>query len=424
MRKPSHTQKIDSNVLIFDSNPQKVNFIGAKAIFDPNFIPPKVIMREKPAHSLQGIISDAITDHYTTNVTLYGMKGIGKNLLINMSLDQIKEQFLSNNTEVMIVKVDCNKKDLTQIFFNIISQLNPLLSNTLELQDIANLNTSKLWNLLKYLIQKKDSPIIIYLKNPEEIPSEHMNKIFSFAKTTNNLQVITSLNTGAQRYSFKQYENMDNHIPLDIFTTPELYDITADRAIMTFQNPIASEAVQNIVDFVTEFDVKVPGSCINMLKEIYPIIQNKNGLSAEDLREVSQYYFEGFSLDALTMADFVMQTTIEDRLFLDYLINYFQKPNHFYIPFKEIKKAFMMTSEELGFQPYKREFYQSFGKILNAQILRPSNCKLSKTIEPQYGVIPVDHFLTLPLSEVSEIMKVSFGEIGDIPENQKLSDRQ
>ena len=255
--------------------------------------------------------------------------------------------------------------------------------------------------------------MILYLKNPEDIPLEHLNKIFTFAKSTPNLQVLTSLNIAAQRSFFKQYEHMDHHIPLDMYSISELYEITSDRAIMTFPTSIIPDAIQSVVDFIAEFDTKVPGACIDYLKNLYPIMQNKGQITAEDLREVSQYHFEGFSLNALTLADFVMQTSIENRLFLDYLINYFQQPNRFYIPFNEIKKAFLMMSEELGFKPVKREFYQSFGKILGAQILRPSNYAITQSVTAIAGVYPVAHYLTLPLSEVSDIMKVSFGDVED-----------
>ena len=43
---------------------QEIEYIGAKAIFDPNFIPHKMVPREKPAHLLEGIITDAIEDHF------------------------------------------------------------------------------------------------------------------------------------------------------------------------------------------------------------------------------------------------------------------------------------------------------------------------------------------------------------------------
>ena len=61
----------------------------------------------------------------------------------------------------------------------------------------------------------------------------------------------------------------------------------------------------------------------------------------------------------------------------------------------------------------KREFYQSFGKILGAQILRPSNYAITQSVTAIAGVYPVAHYLTLPLSEVSDIMKVSFGDVED-----------
>ena len=101
------------------------------------------------------------------------------------------------------------------------------------------------------------------------------------------------------------------------------------------------------------------------------------------------------------MADYVVNTDIEDRLFLEYIVNYFQSNDRFYIPFAEIKKAYMMTCEELGYVAKNSEFKMSLEKILDAQIIRPSKTYKSASAIP--------HFLTLPLGEVSEIMNLSFG---------------
>lgn len=426
-KKPAATISLP-NVYTFD---EKISYIGPRALFDPNFIPSKVIPREKSQHLVQGILTDAIQGHYATNITLYGLKGVGKNLMASMALASFEPKnptsisgpkkrvhstppaHLSHPDVpgVYSVRVDCTKKDINQLFFQILLQLCTNLHYPLENQELTSLNTSQLWNMMKLIIQNTEHQIILYLKNADELEPSVLGKFFVFAKSTGNLQILTSLNYGAHRCNFKQFDSIDHQIPLDLFDHHDLYTVTSDRSIMAFQKPIVPEAIQTIVDYISEFDIKTPGSCINFLKATYPVVQNQNFLHPETLRELGQYHFEGYSLDALTMADFVMTTTLEDRLFLDNVVNYFQHSDCYYIPFCEIKKAYLMASEEMGFKPYKKEFYSSLNKILNAQIIRPSRFAISSEIKDVHGIFPVPHFLTLPLNEVSEIMKVSFGDI-------------
>ena len=407
-----------------DNSNSEINaipFIGPKAIFDPNFIPPVYIPREKVAHQLEGIILDAMDDGYTTNVNLYGLKGVGKNLMINHFIENLalEKNILSatvpleNGTknpptsaddleeQVLFMRVDCSQNNIDQTYLSIIDRLIQNLNISLDLAELIQQSTAKLWHVVKVLVRKVKYPVLLYLQNSEHLGRDYLTTFYAFSKQTRNLQLLTGINSGVQRYSFKHYADMDHRIQMDTYTLSELHRITDDRSKMAFKESISVEAVHMVVDYIQEFDLKVPGACINYLQEVYPIIQNNRELHAEDMRNISQFYFDGFSLDAFSMADYVVNTNIEDRLFLEYIVNYFQSHDRFYIPFNEIKQAYQMTCEELGFSPKNREFKVSLDKILDAQIIRPSKTYQSESAVP--------HFLTLPLGEVSEIMNMSFG---------------
>jgi Cdc6-like AAA superfamily ATPase len=411
------------------TNANMLKYIGPKALFDTNFIPPTFVAREKQANLLQGVVMDAIEDKYATNVNLYGLKGVGKNLMIRHFLQWLKKSQISeeenesneefnskssksNNPQkkLCIVQVNCEQKEIDQIFIQILMELIKHMEFKIDLQNLIKCNSTKLWNLFKVLMQKIKSPVLIYMQQSEFLDANYLSKLYSFAKNNHNLQIITSINTGSQRYNFRQYEGIDHRIRLDTYENSELKQITQDRSIMSFKKGLDSEAQDMVVDYVTDFDLKVPGSCINYLREVFPVIQQNGDILPENLRNISQYYFDGISLDALTMADFVMGTTIEDRLFLEYLVNFFRQVNNYYIPFTEIKKAYLMTGEELGFKYQKKEFLDSLKKITEAQIIRPSLYYLSK-LEGKMtnGVFIIPHYLTLPIEEVNEIMNFSFG---------------
>jgi len=400
-------------------NADKIPYVGPRAIFDPNFVPPVFFPQKSQSILLQGIIQDALEDEYPTNVNLYGLKGTGKNLLVNHFLQWYQKTTLTeieNDTapaatdSICILHVDCTQREMVQIFYSLISQISHFLHLSLQLEDAIVPNTATMWNTLKFLIQKVTGPILLYLHQSENLGTEILSKFFIFAKSTQNLQIITTINTGLQQYSFKQYERMDHKVKMDNFTVQDLRNITSTRSVMAFPHQLESEAIDMIVNYISEFDLQVPGACMNYLKEVYPIIGQHESVSSENLRDISQYYFEGFTVDALSMADFVINTSLEDRLFLDNIVNYFRNLDRFFIPFHEIRNAYSMSCEEMGFKFEKTEFYRSFAKISDAQIIRPNALAIQQGAMKKNGVYPVDHFLTLPMEEVSDILNFSFGQ--------------
>ncbi|MCK4780025.1 MAG: hypothetical protein KAT57_07555, partial [Candidatus Lokiarchaeota archaeon] len=54
------------------------NYIGTKALFDPNFIPPRLLYRKKEEDSLFSILNDSISDEFCLNILYQGINGIGK----------------------------------------------------------------------------------------------------------------------------------------------------------------------------------------------------------------------------------------------------------------------------------------------------------------------------------------------------------
>jgi Cdc6-like AAA superfamily ATPase len=446
------------------SQVQSIAYIGPKALFDPNFIPPHFLIPEKKIQSIQTMLADAIEDHYPLNINVFGIKGSGKNLFLNYSLKNFYlnvqnrveiESNSSNNlnsthmsTELMtswgidflsekkgkidakfdpnlhnadvlstlaivFLRVDCYQKDCNQILFNLLIQLGQVIKKRLQIHDIAQLTDAKLWNLLKLLIQKINRPVVVYLQKPDELlHSLLLAKLYNFSKSQRSFQILTTMDCGLSKGVLKPIDGMDHKIFLDRYTGSELHQITQERSEMAFKYRFAPEALQIIVDYIIDFDTKVPGCCINYLKNVYPIIDQHGELHAEQIRDLSQYHFENFSFDAISMADFVTNTTFEDRLFLDYLIHSFQKSDKYYLSYSDMFKSYKMACEELGYSPNRAEFYRSLVKITEANILRPTVCVRSPEIKPINGVWPVAHYLTMPLDEMIEIMKVSFGDLG------------
>ncbi len=421
--------KIPKTSLCLDSNHTKPNpksdknkFVGSRALFDPNFIPPIFIERKKKSKFLQGVITDAIEDQYSTNINFYGLEGIGKNLLVNnflqdISLKQvnasIKGKSSRNDQMVYILRVDCSEKEIEQVFFTILSQLCSIIKLQININEILKATPVKIWNFLKLIMDRLEQPVILFLQKSENIPPFYLTKLYNYARNSRKIQIITTINTGLQKYSFKQYQGMDHRIQMGLYDIKELQQITTDRSFMAFEKSFEPDSISLIVDYITEYDLMVPGACMNLLKEMYPVIHQNGNLTPEILRNTTQYYFDSYNLDAITFADFVISSSIEDRLFLEYLVDFFRSKNNFYIPFDEIRQAYSMTCEELGYEILDQEFLNSFRKITNAQVFCPSKIFQSAEKWENNGVYCVPHFLTLPVDEVNELLNVSFGMVDD-----------
>ncbi len=417
--------KIPKTSLCFDTNNIKTHpksdknkFIGARSLFDPNFIPPVYIERNKRSNLLQGVITDAIEDQYSTNINFYGLEGIGKNLLVNnflqeISLKQVKASMKGkssrNDKNVYILRIDCSENEVEQVFLTMLSQLCSIMKLQLNFNEILKSTPSKLWNSLKLIMDRLENPVILFLQKSENISPFYLTKLYKYAKNSHKIQIITTINTGLQRYSFKQYQGMDHRIQMGLYDIKKLEKITTDRSIMAFEKTLEPDSISLIVDYVSEYDLMVPGACMNLLKEMYPVIHQNGSLTPEVLRKTTQYYFDSYNLDAITFADFVISSSIEDRLFLEYLLDFFRSKNNYYIPYKDIKQAYSMTCEELGYEILDQEFYNSFRKITQAQVFCPSKIFRNSEKMEKNSVYCVPHFLTLPVHEVNELLNVSFG---------------
>jgi Cdc6-like AAA superfamily ATPase len=57
-----------------------------------NFIfPDRLVDRKKEEHSLFGLLNEAVVDQFSAQISLFGLKGVGKTVLINKSLKKMTE---------------------------------------------------------------------------------------------------------------------------------------------------------------------------------------------------------------------------------------------------------------------------------------------------------------------------------------------
>ncbi|UCC18637.1 MAG: hypothetical protein JSV62_11080, partial [Promethearchaeota archaeon] len=141
--------------MIVKSNVNK-NFIGPKALFDPNYIPPKLLYRKKEEKSLFSILNDSFYDEFCLNILYHGIDGIGKKVIINKVVNDL---LIQNKDLVRIHKIDidCKEKQFEELIFSILNELATYFNFNIDFQSFLNSNLPHLWNTFKFVCNKIDS---------------------------------------------------------------------------------------------------------------------------------------------------------------------------------------------------------------------------------------------------------------------------
>ncbi|TFH29570.1 MAG: hypothetical protein E4G98_03595, partial [Promethearchaeota archaeon] len=151
-KKPPKTFSAYLSIL---SDPSRISYVGPRAIFNHNFVPPKIIPRHKKTEVIYGVIQDSLEDNYTTNLALYGLKGAGKNLMMNVIFQWFELQNKAEKTDKgdllspIILTVDCDDQELGQIIFTILQELCQIMKVKLKIQEVLSWDTITLWNTFK-----------------------------------------------------------------------------------------------------------------------------------------------------------------------------------------------------------------------------------------------------------------------------------
>ena len=90
------------------------NYVGPKALFDPDYIPPTLLYRKNEENTLYSILKDSLNDQFSITVLYQGLQGIGKKVIINKVL---KDMYFKNDffSKVVKIYVDCNEKDALEV---------------------------------------------------------------------------------------------------------------------------------------------------------------------------------------------------------------------------------------------------------------------------------------------------------------------
>ena len=349
---------------------QRINseFVGPRALFDQSYIPPKILHRKTEEKSLYSILKDSLQDEFQLNILFQGIQGIGKKVIINKVLKDIS----TFNTKLIKIQIDCSEKSLEEILVSLITEVGRKKNFNFDYKSFLNTSILDLWNLFKLTCRKVDNDITLVFNNIEHIEPEAFKKFLKYGKE-NKINLISTGNHVLRSSILENLSEFDFKKKLDYFTFSELNDIIKQRISLAFFNEIDNEVIDLITDLIFEHHVPVPGKGIEILRELYPVLNQKITLKKFEIYDILQNQFDTLQVtDEFSMISYISESDLLNLIFLDNLSNYFLKKANLYITIQELRDLYYITCESIDYEKDIEEFKHLIVKLRNIGILNAS----------------------------------------------------
>ncbi|MFX1377824.1 MAG: hypothetical protein ACFFA4_01915 [Promethearchaeota archaeon] len=362
--------------MIIKSNVNK-NYIGPKALFDPNYVPPRLLYRKKEENSLHSILNDSISDQFSLNILYHGMNGIGKKVIVNKVINDLLIE-KGDCLKINKISVDCKEKEIDDLLLSLLNELTNCSDVNFNYQTILNSSLSHLWNTFKFICNKLDSHLFFIFNNVEYLDPEIFQKFLLFSKET-NITLISTINKFLKPGYMDLLSEFDFKHKLNFFSYHELYSILKQRVLLSFSNEIDKDLIRYITDLICEEYAPVPGKGIEILRDIYPIIKNNKEYRNFELLEICQNEFDSFQIsDEFSLINYLSEEDMLTVIFLDNLSNHFMHKMNYYISFNKLRESYELSCETLEYKKDINEFYCLIEELLNMGIIKPSKRTKSK----------------------------------------------
>lgn len=331
------------------------DYIGPKALFDVNYVPPKLLYRAKEENYLNSLLNDSLSDNFCCNVLYQGLQGIGKKVIINKVT---KDLIYQNQLDSIIYEfsIDCKNKNLHEIIFGLISDLSFMCDFELNLTSFLKASVSELWNTFKLITSKITNPLIMVFNNIEDLKPQNFKKFLNYGKETKTT-LISTVNRVNRSETFDLLNEFDYKKKLEFYSYSELLDILKQRVSLTFMHEIDIELIEYITDLIFEHYVPVPGKGIEIFKELYPLLKDPKYISHLDFISLIQNQFDSIQIsDEFSLLSYISEEELLIIIFLDNIANFFLRNSNYYISNKKLKELYIISCESIEYNASKTQY--------------------------------------------------------------------
>lgn len=352
---------------------QNTMYVGPKALFDPYYIPPKLLHRKKEQDYLHNILNDSIEDHFSLNVLYQGINGIGKKVIVNKVIQDIIKD--PNNTSPFFeMRIDCREKSFEELMVSMFFEFNKHPQISYDLDSLINANLLNLWNKFKLTCTKisKERNIFMIFNNVEDLDPKFFKKFLRFSKEL-NISTISTVNKILRTSTLELLNEFDLKEKLRYFRYKELFTILKQRIKLSFPNPVDEDAIHLISDLIFENYVPVPGKGIDILRNIYPYLNGNSHVESFELLQLCQNQFENNgNIDEFSLLSFISEEDLINIIFLDNLSNFFINSHNFYISREELSELYDLSMESLEYRKNEGDFESLLTTSQRIGVLCPS----------------------------------------------------
>lgn len=286
--------------------------VSPKGLFDPYYVPKKLLHRERELDSIGGIYTDSYNDDYGVNCLVHGITGVGMTVFSRYFLTKL----VPKDFDAYTVYVDAKNKDSLEI----ISELSDKVHRQTNTPITVAFDLDIMWLALKRTAATSDRRGVFVIDNIDETNEEVYAKIARLSKeikastigvlNSHDYRLLTKGPATAMAYDFE--------IPLDTYTQSQLYEIVRMRVEDTFPLGLTEEVVRYITDIVCEFDASKPKTSIEALKVLWPMASKGQEIDSDTVRAATsrittfghdQDYME--TIDTISMNDFMTLLVLE-----------------------------------------------------------------------------------------------------------------
>jgi len=326
--------------------------VGPAAIFDPLFIPPELLHRERELKAAETFVENGISSQYPLHIVVSGIRGIGKTVFANFLAEKIRK-------EHGFPKVFINMRDPEGRAF-----LNKVVYG-------KKVHFSEGNSLFNYV--DKNSFLILVLDDVD--PYSNMFCRFLKKSRERNIIVIASGDSKSllrkNRRGFCSY--LDFVLKLGIYTPSQLFDITLQRVKLAFPIEVDIEVIQYITDLVCEFDVNRPSVSIEILRRLYPLVISGKEVTVEVVRKCSHDLLWILN-DDLMVLDALRNMRIESILLLEKIaLHLLRRPKKAYLSLREIRELYNLLCDEIGDNMAKYLFNECLEELTSSDALFKSS---------------------------------------------------
>ncbi|MFW9955454.1 MAG: hypothetical protein ACFFD3_12945 [Candidatus Thorarchaeota archaeon] len=318
--------------------------VSPKGLFDPYYVPEKLLHRDRELDSIGGIYADSYTGEYGINCLVHGITGVGMTVFSRYFLTRL----IPESFDAYTIYVDAKNKDSLEI----VSELSDKVHRQTNTPVTFAFDLDVLWMQLKRTASTTPKRGVFVIDNIDERNEEVYAKVARLSKEI-NASTIGVLNSHDYRLLTKgQASSMayDFEVPLDTYTQSQLYDIVRMRVEDTFPHGLTDEIVRYITDCVVEFDASKPKTTVEALKVLWPMASKGQEIDSDMVRSATAH-ISAFAhdqdymdiIDTISMNDFMTLLVLE--ALSEHLMRY---KTETYIDRKTLNEIVQIKCEELN----------------------------------------------------------------------------